>query len=240
MNQMNEKFQLVHFDGGESVTARLYRRTYFTATGKAKTRLYGVFTDWQGVRRKISAGKDLKGAIRKLYHIDRKNHAEVDFDALKQKRAAKVMTFSKFVAQCPEQMKSMTAWHLKHLEAFFDSKPLAQICDDDVIATARSGQGRQSSATVKSPSNPSRRPRSTKNWERFGSSCGSRKKGYGQSDRVQDGRGDTTEPNPYQRRVFRALGKLFRLAKTRYCYGMGDGAQPLRPAPFDVERNRYR
>lgn len=130
---MNEKLELVHFDGEESVTPRLYRRTYFTAAGKARTRFYGVFTDWEGIRRKVSADKDLKGAVRKIYDIDKKNHAEVDFDALKQKHETRGMTFSKFVAQCPEPMRLMAAWHLKHLGAFFGSTPLAQICDDDVI-----------------------------------------------------------------------------------------------------------
>ncbi len=43
------------------------------------------------------------------------------------------MTFSKFVAQCPESMKSVSTWHLKPLEKLFGSKLIAQICDDDVI-----------------------------------------------------------------------------------------------------------
>jgi hypothetical protein len=44
------------------------------------------------------------------------------------------MTFAKFVAQCPAPMKSMSAWHLPHLENFFGSRTIAQITDDDVIA----------------------------------------------------------------------------------------------------------
>jgi hypothetical protein len=43
---MKETFELVHFDGEESATPRLYRRTYFTATGKARARFYAVLTDW--------------------------------------------------------------------------------------------------------------------------------------------------------------------------------------------------
>ena len=127
---MNEKFELIHFDGEENVAPRLYRRRYSTTEGP-RIRYYCVFTDWQGIRRKTSAGKELKRAIQKIYELDKKNHAEVNFDELRQKHAARGMTFSKFVAQCPEQMKLMSTWHLKHLETFFGSKPLTQISDDE-------------------------------------------------------------------------------------------------------------
>jgi integrase len=131
---MNETLELVHFDGEETVTPRVYRRTYFTAKMKARTRFYGVLTDWQGIRRKISLGKDFKRAIQKIYEIDKKNHAEVDFDEQKQKRAARGMTFAKFVAECPEAMKVPSTWHLKHVEKFFGSKTIAQISNDNVTA----------------------------------------------------------------------------------------------------------
>ena len=131
---MNEKFELVHFEGDESITPSLHRRTYYIAGGKARRSLYGVLTDWQGIRRKFALGKDLKRAIQKLYDIDRKNHAEVDFDEQKEKRKARGMTFSKFLTHCPAAMKSPSVWHLKHLEKFFGSKPIAQIADEDVTA----------------------------------------------------------------------------------------------------------
>jgi integrase len=44
------------------------------------------------------------------------------------------MTFSKFVAQSPESMKSVSTWHLKPLENFFGSKLITQIGDDDVVS----------------------------------------------------------------------------------------------------------
>jgi integrase len=129
---MKEKFERVHFDGEENITPRLYRRTY-VVSGKPRSRFSIVFTDWQSVRRKVAAGKDFKRAIQKIYDLDKKNHAEVDFTEQKQKREARGMTFGKFIGQCPESMKSVSAWHLPHLEKFFGSKTIAQICDDDVL-----------------------------------------------------------------------------------------------------------
>jgi integrase len=131
---MKEKSELVHFDGEEHVAPQLYQRTYFTAELKPRKRYYAVLTDWQHERRRFPLGKDLKAAIRKIFDLDRKNHAEVDFDELKQKHAARGMTFSKFVAQCPQEMRSMASWHLPHLEAFFGRKLLAQIDNNAVVA----------------------------------------------------------------------------------------------------------
>ena len=128
---MNEKFELVHFDGHEDITPKLYRRRYSTASGH-RVRYYAVFTDFQSKRRKFAVGKNLKAAIKKLYELDKKNENEVDFDEQKQKRAAKGMTFAKFLEQCSESIKSKSKWHLKHLEKFFGSKILAQIGDDDL------------------------------------------------------------------------------------------------------------
>ena len=62
------------------------------AAGKRRIRYSAIFTDWQGVRRKVALGADRNGAIRKIYDLDKKNHAEVDFTEQKQKREARGMT----------------------------------------------------------------------------------------------------------------------------------------------------
>jgi hypothetical protein len=96
MSEKPERFKRVHFDGEEDVVPKLYERNY-TASGKQRSAYYAVFVDWKGKRRKFPLGKKLKRAIQKIYEIDKKNHNEVDFDDQKEKRAAREMTFSKFV-----------------------------------------------------------------------------------------------------------------------------------------------
>ena len=60
--------------------------------------------------------------MKNSYDFDKKNDNEVDFDEQKQKQAAKGMTFAKFVEECSESMKSISTWHLKHLEKFLVQK----------------------------------------------------------------------------------------------------------------------
>ncbi len=118
-------------NGEDDIAPKRYRRPYSTALGP-RVRYYAVFTDYESKRRKFAVGRNLKAAIKKLYEFDKKNDNAVDFDEQKQKRAAKGMTFGKFVAQCSESMRSKSKWHLKHLEKFFGPKAIAQVCDDDV------------------------------------------------------------------------------------------------------------
>ena len=68
---MNESFERVHFDGEENITPRLYRRTYLVG-GKPRSRFSIVFTDWQGIRRKVAAGKDFNVAIKNSMSSTRK------------------------------------------------------------------------------------------------------------------------------------------------------------------------
>jgi len=128
---MQEIFERVQFDGADNIAPKLYKRVYH-AGGKQRIKYSALFTDWQGIRRKIALGGDYKSAIRKIYDLDRQNSHEIDFDEQKQKRQAREMTFSKFVSQCPESM-NISPWHLPHLAAFFGNKPIAQICDQDVL-----------------------------------------------------------------------------------------------------------
>ena len=93
---MNESFEREHFDGDENISPKLYKRVY-NASGKRRIRYSALFTDWQGVRRKVALGGDRNGAIRKIYDLDKKNHAEVDFTEQKQKREARGMSFAKFI-----------------------------------------------------------------------------------------------------------------------------------------------
>ena len=86
---MNESFERVHFDGEENITPRLYRLQTYLVGGKTSELFLIVFTDWQGIRRKVAAGKDFNVAIKKLYELDKKNDNEVDFTEQKQKREAR-------------------------------------------------------------------------------------------------------------------------------------------------------
>src|SRR5262245_29175467 len=129
-----EEVQQVRFNGDKNLAPRLYRRSYFFPGGKVTTRFFCLFTDWQGIRRKLSLGKDQKQAISKIYDLDRKNHAEVDFDEQQRKRAARGMTFSKFLAQCPNSMKTKSPWHLKPVERHLGAKVIAQLSNDDIAA----------------------------------------------------------------------------------------------------------
>lgn len=81
------------------------------------------------MRRKFPLRKNLKLAIKKLYDFDKKNDNEVDFDEQKQKRTARGMTFSKWIAQYKADVSS---WHLKPLEDFFGTKLLTAIDDTAV------------------------------------------------------------------------------------------------------------
>jgi len=128
---MNESFEREHFDGDENVKPKLYKRVYI-ASGKRRVRYSAVFTDWQGDRRKIKLGADRNGAIRKIYDLDKKNHAEVDFTEQKKKREARGMTFAKFVQASNVELKS--PWHKPPLLAFFGDRPIPQISNEDIAA----------------------------------------------------------------------------------------------------------
>jgi integrase len=68
----------------ERVADHLYRRQYTTATGQWRTMFYGIFTDWQGNRQKVSLGTDLKIAKAGLTVRLADNVKKVDFNAQKQ------------------------------------------------------------------------------------------------------------------------------------------------------------
>ena len=44
----------------DCVEKHLYRRQYQTASGEWSTLYYGIFTDWQGIRRTFPLGNDLQ------------------------------------------------------------------------------------------------------------------------------------------------------------------------------------
>jgi hypothetical protein len=60
-----ETFERVDFDGADSVAPKLYKRVYL-AGGKRRIKFYSVFTVWQGIRRKVALGSDLKAAVRRI------------------------------------------------------------------------------------------------------------------------------------------------------------------------------
>ena len=81
----------------------------------------------------------------------------------RKRRKARGVTFSKFLTQCPAAMKSPSVWHLKHLEKFFGSKPIAQIADEDVTAYRDKRSEREiSSSTASSQQKWFRPPQSTR------------------------------------------------------------------------------
>jgi hypothetical protein len=80
----------------ERVADYLYRRQYQSAAGKWKTIFYGIFTDWQGIRRKFPLGGDLKAAKDGLALRLADNVKSVDFDAEKQQARQKGMTIARW------------------------------------------------------------------------------------------------------------------------------------------------
>ena len=88
----------------------------------------------------MALGADRNGAIRRIYDLDKKNHAEVDFTEQRQKREARGMTFAKFIQASNVEFKS--PWHEPPLLAFFGNKPIAQIDDKAVLdyRTKRAGE----------------------------------------------------------------------------------------------------
>jgi integrase len=69
----------------ERVADHLYRRQYKTATGQWRTVFYGIFTDWQGNRQKVSLGTDLRAAKAGLTVRLADNVKKVDFNAQKER-----------------------------------------------------------------------------------------------------------------------------------------------------------
>jgi len=138
---MNESFEREHFEGDENISPKLYKRVY-SASGKRKVRYSALFTDWQGVRRKVALGADRNGAICKIYDLDKKNNNEVDFTEQKKKREARGMTFAKFLANQADNINLKSPWHKAPLLAFFGDKPIPQISNEDIAAyrNERAGQ----------------------------------------------------------------------------------------------------
>jgi integrase len=137
---MKESWEKIDFDGSDKLTPKLYKRIYLAA-GKHKVRYYAIFTDHQSIRRRMPLGGNFKASIAKIYDLDKKNDNEVDFTEQKKRRIARAMTLGKFVDDYNVTIKSSS--HLSHLLAFFGNKPVASICDDDLLAyrEVRSKQG---------------------------------------------------------------------------------------------------
>jgi hypothetical protein len=74
----------------------LYRRQYQTAGGNWQTIYYGIFTDWKGIRRKVTLGNDLRAAKDGLAIQLADNIKRVDFDAERQKARQQGMTIAKW------------------------------------------------------------------------------------------------------------------------------------------------
>lgn len=134
---MEQKFERVHFDGEESLAPKLYKRIYSTAAGKQITRYYGLFTDWQGTRRREPLGNNQKRAIREIEKLDKKNEAEVDFDELKARRK----TFSQWAVECSSVMKGRDTLNLKHLEPFFGKMQLPKITEKEILGYRAEREG---------------------------------------------------------------------------------------------------
>jgi integrase len=129
---MKEKFEKIDFDGADDVAPQLYKRTRHNAAGKPLIRYFALWTDWQGIRRKMPLGANLKAAKLKIHNLDYDETHKVDFDEQKQKREARGMTFEKFITVNKIELKS--PWHKAPLLAFFGNKTIAAIADDDVLA----------------------------------------------------------------------------------------------------------
>src|SRR5262245_33803619 len=80
----------------ERVGDHLYRRQYQSANGEWKTIFYGIFTDWKGIRRKVTLGSDLKAAKDGLKLRLADNVKKIDFDGEKQKVREQGMTIAKW------------------------------------------------------------------------------------------------------------------------------------------------
>ena len=68
---MNESF--------ERIEKHLYKRQFQTSTGDWRTIFYGVFTDWKGIRRKITLSSNLDDARDKLGELRTLNKGRYDF-----------------------------------------------------------------------------------------------------------------------------------------------------------------
>ena len=117
---MNQKFEQIarHTETFERVTERrgrqdvpikhLYRRQYQNSKGEWQTIYYGIFTDWKGIRRKVTLGSDLQAAKDGLAIRLADNVNRVDFDAQRQKASEQGMTiaaWSKSYVQLEEVKK---------------------------------------------------------------------------------------------------------------------------------------
>jgi len=64
----------------------LYRYQHLDIHGQWSTKFYAVFTDWQGIARRIPLATKLQAARNKLGELMRKNDAEFDFDSRKRQK----------------------------------------------------------------------------------------------------------------------------------------------------------
>src|SRR5690242_422852 len=69
----------------EWIQKHLYCRKYQTVGGEWSTLYYGIFTDWQGIRRTFPIGDNLSDARDKLGELRTLNKGRYDWDAEKKR-----------------------------------------------------------------------------------------------------------------------------------------------------------
>jgi integrase len=129
---MNQKF--------ERIEKHLYRRQYQTAGGEWSTLYYGIFTDWQGIRRTFPFGNDLQDARDALGELRNRNKGKYDWDAEKKRaedRRRRAVTLSQWGntyfdhGLSPNELRPGSSDREKRafalLEPFFGDLPLADI-----------------------------------------------------------------------------------------------------------------
>jgi len=95
---MEETFERVtERRGGHDIPVKhLYRRQYQNSKGEWQTIYYGIFTDWKGIRRKVTLGNELQAAKDGLAIRLANNVNRVDFDAQRQKASEQGMTIARW------------------------------------------------------------------------------------------------------------------------------------------------
>ena len=123
------------------VEKHLYRRQYQTAGGEWSTLYYGIFTDWQGIRRTFPLGNALQDARDALGGLRNFNKGRYDWDAERKKmeeRRRREVTFLQWGCTYFEKNLNPNTEmcassddrenrSFAHLKAFFGDLPLVEI-----------------------------------------------------------------------------------------------------------------
>ena len=154
----------------EKIEKHLYRRQYQTAGGDWSTLYYGIFTDWQGKRRTLPLGSDLKAARDALALRLADNVKHVDFDEERRQQESR-LTLSQWGKLYFEEMikpdKASLEWQrliFKRLESRLGDKFLDQI-DETAIDDYRDKRLRESITKHGKPLKDTRISHSTVNRE---------------------------------------------------------------------------